>query len=149
MTDKLNTLEEKAHKRQERLKSLKRKRDDKSNNEASGVGDDAKSLPTPRFRSYKPQDKSLSEHTVEKNDTTDVKTEVKELLDLAKNEMVIDQLDISSLAPRQPDWDLKRDAEKKLEKLGRRTQKAMAELIRERLKAKQDLSEVANAPLDV
>jgi hypothetical protein len=56
---------------------------------------------------------------VEKNDTTDVKTEVKELLDLAKNEMVIDQLDISSLAPRQPDWDLKRDAEKKTRKTGK------------------------------
>jgi len=34
------------------------------------------------------------------------------------------------LAPRKPDWDLKRDVAKKLEKLERRTQRAIAELIR-------------------
>ena len=42
--------------------------------------------------------------------------------------------DISNLAPQKPDWDLKRDISKKLEKLERRTHKAIAELIRERLK---------------
>ena len=35
---------------------------------------------------------------------------------------------------RKPDWDLKRDVASKLEKLERRTQKAIAELIRDRLK---------------
>jgi len=34
------------------------------------------------------------------------------------------------LAPRKPDWDLKRGVAKKLEKLERRTQRAIAELIR-------------------
>jgi len=34
------------------------------------------------------------------------------------------------LAPRKPDWDLKRDISKKLEKLERRTQRTIAELIR-------------------
>ncbi|CAG0882760.1 unnamed protein product [Cyprideis torosa] len=43
--------------------------------------------------------------------------------------------DLTNLAPRKPDWDLKRDVAKKLEKLERRTQRAIAELIRERLKA--------------
>ena len=33
------------------------------------------------------------------------------------------------MAPRKPDWDLKRDISKKLEKLERRTQRAIAELI--------------------
>ena len=36
------------------------------------------------------------------------------------------------LAPRKPDWDLKRDVAKKLDKLERRTQRAIAELIRMR-----------------
>lgn len=49
-------------------------------------------------------------------------------------QVVLQDLDISSLAPRKPDWDLKRDVAKKLEKLERRTQKAIAELIWERLK---------------
>jgi len=46
--------------------------------------------------------------------------------------------DITNLAPRKPDWDLKRDVAKKLERLERRTQKAIAELIRERLKKGQE-----------
>ena len=37
--------------------------------------------------------------------------------------------DLTTLAPKKPDWDLKRDNEKRLEKLERRTQKAIAELI--------------------
>lgn len=75
--------------------------------------------------------------------------EVRDLLNLAKSDMVIDQVDISTLAPRQPDWDLKRDVEKKLEKLARRTQKAMAEMIREKLKEKQDLAQVPHVPDNV
>jgi coiled-coil domain-containing protein 12 len=51
--------------------------------------------------------------------------------------------DISNLAPRKPDWDLKRDVAKKLEKLQRRTQKAIAELIIERLKKEQDLAAIS------
>ena len=38
--------------------------------------------------------------------------------------------DLINLAPRKPDWDLKRDVAKKLEKLERRTQRAIAQLIR-------------------
>lgn len=55
-----------------------------------------------------------------------------------KTPIVIEEIDIANLAPRKPDWDLKRDVSKKLEKLERRTQKAIAELIRERLKKGQD-----------
>lgn len=52
--------------------------------------------------------------------------------------------DISNLAPRKPDWDLKRSCAKKLEKLQRQTQKVIAELILERLKNEQDLATVVN-----
>lgn len=58
----------------------------------------------------------------------------------------MDQLDVTSLAPRKPDWDLKRDITKKMEKLGRQTQRAMAELIRDRLnERKDDLATIVNA----
>lgn len=69
-------------------------------------------------------------------------------MESAKSEIVIDQLDVSSLAPRKPDWDLKRDVAKKLAKLERQTQKAIAELIRERLKERtqtEDLAAIVNA----
>ena len=47
---------------------------------------------------------------------------------LRENEnVVIDELDFTSLAPRKPDWDLKRDVAPKLDKLERRTQKAIGE----------------------
>ena len=48
------------------------------------------------------------------------------------------------MAPRKPDWDLKRDINPKLAKLEKRTQKAIAELIRERLK-EEDLANAVNA----
>ena len=47
-------------------------------------------------------------------------------------------------APRKPDWDLKRDIAPRLEKLERRTQRAIAELIRERLR-EEDLANAVTA----
>ena len=41
-----------------------------------------------------------------------------------------EDLDLLDLAPKKPNWDLKRDLEKKLEELAPKTQAAMAELIR-------------------
>lgn len=74
--------------------------------------------------------------------------QVKDQLESAKSEMVIDQLDVTSLAPRKPDWDLKRDVSKKFAKLEKQTQRAIAKLIRERLKERstsEDLAAIVNA----
>lgn len=52
------------------------------------------------------------------------------------------------MAPKKPNWDLKRDVEKKLEKLDRKTQRAIYEIIRKRLEGDENanLAEVvANA----
>ena len=38
-----------------------------------------------------------------------------------------------NVAPRKPNWDLKRDVAKKMERLNRMTQKAIVELLREKL----------------
>ena len=48
--------------------------------------------------------------------------------------------DLENLAPKKVDWDLKRIVQKSLDKLERRTQRSIAELIRERIKSqlKQD-----------
>lgn len=80
---------------------------------------------------------------MERAKPVDIRSEVKDQLEAAKTGVVIDELDITNLAPRKPDWDLKRDVAKKLEKLERRTQKAIAELIRERLKQRQDIAGAA------
>ena len=39
------------------------------------------------------------------------------------------------MVPRDPNWDLKRDLEPRAEVLRKRTQKAIVEILRERLKA--------------
>ncbi len=45
---------------------------------------------------------------------------------------------MSKLAPKKPTWDLKRDVQKKLDKLERRTQRAIAELVAERLRQQNE-----------
>ena len=91
-------------------------------------------------------------------------TDVREVLDKENEGVEIDQLvrggrvlsafvrcltvslsqDFTNLAPRKPDWDLKRDIAPKLEKLERKTQRAIAELIRERLQ-QEDLANAVAA----
>ncbi|CAK9795812.1 Coiled-coil domain-containing protein 12 [Anthophora plagiata] len=139
--DKIGSLEEEALKRKERLQALKRKNEDSKENKS----DIPSKLPKPKFRSYKPQDESLKDKVLESAKPGNVEAEVQEQLSAANTKVVIEELDISNLAPRKPDWDLKRDVAKKLEKLERRTQKAIAELIRDRLKQGQhDLAAVVN-----
>lgn len=64
-----------------------------------------------------------------------MEAEVHSQLELLRTPIVIDEIDIANLAPRKPDWDLKRDVSKKLEKLELRTQRSIAELIRVRLRS--------------
>ncbi|KAJ3275507.1 hypothetical protein HDV01_000334 [Terramyces sp. JEL0728] len=50
------------------------------------------------------------------------------------------ELDLSNLAPKKPNWDLKRDLEKKLERLDKMTMVAVSDLIRERLKKEGNIA---------
>ncbi|XP_059621070.1 coiled-coil domain-containing protein 12 [Phlebotomus argentipes] len=122
-------MTENALKRKERLMSLKRK----ANNNVP----DAENLTENKklFRNYESEDPDI---VTERAEPGCVENEVKGQLESMKTPIVIDEIDIANLAPRKPDWDLKRDVAKKLEVLERRTQKAIAELIRERLKAGKD-----------
>ena len=145
--EKLTPLEEEALKRKERLKALKRKHDSGPETQEPVKTDNAAPLPKPKFRSYRPQDEQLKESIVPSAKPADVNEEVKEQLEAADSRVVMDDLDITKLAPRKPDWDLKRDVAKKLEKLEKRTQRAIAELIRDRLRLEQgeDLATAVNA----
>ena len=58
---------------------------------------------------------------------------------------VTEDVDLLSLAPRKPDWDLKRDVEKKLKRLEKRTARAIGELTRERLLQSQSQSDTSLA----
>ncbi|CAG8518749.1 5264_t:CDS:2 [Ambispora leptoticha] len=60
-----------------------------------------------------------------------------------------EEVDLFNLAPRKPNWDLRRDVEKKLARLDKKTQVAIAQLIRMRLQgetdAKTDLADAVNS----
>ncbi|NXG74228.1 CCD12 protein, partial [Baryphthengus martii] len=96
-----------------------------------------------KLRNYEPEDEELKKRKVPKAKPASVEDKVKDQLEAAKPEPIIDEVDLANLAPRKPDWDLKRDVAKKLEKLEKRTQRAIAELIRERLKGQEE--ELASA----
>ncbi|KAG6830750.1 hypothetical protein H0H92_014831 [Tricholoma furcatifolium] len=51
------------------------------------------------------------------------------------------ELDVFNIAPKRPNWDLKRDMNKKLAKLERKTQEAVHVLIRQRLAAQKGESD--------
>ncbi|XP_015669789.1 coiled-coil domain-containing protein 12, partial [Protobothrops mucrosquamatus] len=96
-----------------------------------------------KLRNYIPEDVELKERVVPNAKPASVEDKVKEQLEAAKPELIIEEVDLANLAPRKPDWDLKRDVAKKLEKLEKRTQRAIAELIRERLRGQEE--ELASA----
>ncbi|XP_075820564.1 coiled-coil domain-containing protein 12 [Microtus pennsylvanicus] len=138
-------LEEEALRRKERLKALREKtgRKDRDDGEPQTKQlreeeeEDGKHRGL-RLRNYVPEDEDLKRRRVPQAKPVAVEEKVKEQLEAAKPEPVIEEVDLANLAPRKPDWDLKRDVAKKLEKLEKRTQRAIAELIRERLKGQED-----------
>lgn len=154
-----NSLEEEALKRRERLKAMRKKsglpaddqdassRGEKRLHEDSGKSSEP--IKVIKFRNYVPKDDTLKEQKIPDAKPLSVEKEVEEHLEKAKAENVVEEVDLTNLAPRKPDWDLKRDVAKKLEKLEKRTQRAIVEIIRERLQqGEQDLAAAVNAATD-
>ncbi|KAM7363939.1 coiled-coil domain-containing protein 12 [Cochliomyia hominivorax] len=139
----LGKLTEESLKRKERLRQLREKAAKNEANKNSANKEDK--LPKPIFRSYKPQNETTEGEILPQEPSGDIEKAVEDQLDLLKQPIIIDEIDITNLAPRKPDWDLKRDVAKKLERLDRRTQKAIAELIRERLKKNQQGNDIFQA----
>ncbi|KAG7335892.1 hypothetical protein KOW79_000585 [Hemibagrus wyckioides] len=141
----VSALQAQALKRKEKLKAL-RERQLQGREQAEGEPDckrPAEEVETEerhrdlKLRNYTPEDEELKERQVPKAKPASVEDKVKDQLEAANPEPVIEEVDLANLAPRKPDWDLKRDVAKKLEKLEKRTQKAIAELIRDRLKGSE------------
>ncbi|KAK1795290.1 hypothetical protein P4O66_010462, partial [Electrophorus voltai] len=154
MEKTVGSLQEQALKRKERLKAL-RGRQLQGGGPEDGEPGSKKALDETeaeerhrdlKLRNYSPEDEELKERQVPKAKPASVEDKVREQLEAANPEPVIEEVDLANLAPRKPDWDLKRDVAKKLEKLEKRTQKAIAELIRDRLKGSEaDLAEAVGA----
>ena len=145
MADSVGMLEENAAKRKERLANLKRKLEGQQEGKGVDGGEvEDLSLPAPVFRSYKPTADELAEKALDPAEPSAIEEQIEDVLSTAKETTIIEELDFMNLAPRKPDWDLKRDIAKKLEKLERRTARAIGEIIRERLKT-EDLANAVQA----
>uniref|UniRef100_A0A1A7YYV7 Coiled-coil domain containing 12 n=1 Tax=Iconisemion striatum TaxID=60296 RepID=A0A1A7YYV7_9TELE len=142
----VGSLQEQALKRKERLKALRDKKsygqeeddeepESKKAATEENIEDKHREL---KLRNYTPEDQELKERQVPKVKPASVEDKVKDQLEAANPEPIIEEVDLANLAPRKPDWDLKRDVAKKLEKLERRTQRAIAELIRDRLRGSEE-----------
>ncbi|XP_013775633.1 coiled-coil domain-containing protein 12-like [Limulus polyphemus] len=155
-------MEEKGIERRGRIKALKRKFNQAEKTDETSLKNDTENsvdsvelteipLPKPVFRSYRPQHDSLNSFVLENAKPESVDEQIQDHLAAGKPEPLIQEVDLATLAPRKPDWDLKRDVAKKLEKLERKTQRAIAELIRERLKSgdDDDLANVVNVGANV
>ncbi|XP_062322809.1 coiled-coil domain-containing protein 12 [Osmerus eperlanus] len=149
MERSVGSLQEQALKRKERLKALRgRQLQGRDQEQEDGEPERKRALEEEaeeeerhrelKLRNYTPADEELKERQVPKAKPASVEDKVKDQLEAANPEPVIEEVDLANLAPRKPDWDLKRDVAKKLEKLEKRTQKAIAELIRDRLRGSEE-----------
>jgi len=153
--DIASVREEAARKRKEKLQELRKKSiKEEEKNLSRNDEDFEEELPPPKkkpikFRNYVPKDEALKDKKIEDAKPQSVQESVQDHLEKAKPEAIIDEVDIATLAPRKPDWDLKRDVSKKLEKLQKKTQRAIVELLRERLSTgEEDLASAVNAATD-
>ncbi|KAI9026885.1 WD40-repeat-containing domain protein [Hyaloraphidium curvatum] len=126
-----DSLEEEARKRKERLAKLRAslKPDD------NAASPSAPEVPPPAPEDGEPEENSrkrAASPDVVRTLEAEVESFAKEALDKDTGKKT--EVDLLDLAPRKPNWDLKRDLDRKLAKLERRTDLAIAELIRDRLK---------------
>lgn len=140
--ESVGNLDQEAMKRKERLKAL---REGKLKTLNGNSEEKEENFPKPLFRNYTPNDQELKSNTLPKPDLTEIRNEIKEQLDSGKPKSLIEkEIDLATLAPQKIDWDLKRECEKKLRLLEKRTHRAIVEIIRDRLKGDKnsDLAEL-------
>ncbi|XP_071703623.1 uncharacterized protein [Rutidosis leptorrhynchoides] len=125
------SIEQAAAARRERLKALKAAQQLLENPEDDGAlvnvengADDEENDVNVKFRNYLPHDKQLQEGKL-------APPELPKFEDPVASEPPVEEKKedpFLNIAPKKPNWDLRRDVEKKLDKLEKRTQKAIYKL---------------------
>ncbi|OJA18782.1 hypothetical protein AZE42_01620 [Rhizopogon vesiculosus] len=96
-------------------------------------------------RNYDPETKTLKKYSKNEELTTDTVEKavegIAEMIIAEDEQQRARELDVFNIAPKRPNWDLKRDMEKKLAKLERKTQEAIHTLIRQRLASQKGQSD--------
>lgn len=143
-----NMAEESAAQRRERLKAL-REAQELLTSESPQPQQETKTQPEEaeqdeqqdmKFRNYLPRDKNLQQNRVAP--PTIPKFDDPVATAPSATNGIEDP--IISIAPKKPNWDLRRDVQKKLDKLERRTQRAIIVLMQEEERRRQEASDGNN-----
>jgi coiled-coil domain-containing protein 12 len=137
-----------------KLKSLKRKQPDSESTDAEvPAQDDAPTVTTAYLsgRNYDPSTRGPKlgfENAPSENQET-LEIRAKEISDTTQKQAEAEEkadkpIDLFKLQPKKPNWDLKRDLQRKLERLNVQTDNMIAKLVRERIEAQKKLQQVAN-----
>ncbi|XP_022744673.1 coiled-coil domain-containing protein 12-like [Durio zibethinus] len=148
MATEEETIEQAAASRRERLKALKAAQellnapDEDSVQPAEDKTDETneENNPSMKFRNYVPHDKQLQEGKV----APPVLPKFEDPVAAAPPPSEDQEDPFVNIAPKKPNWDLRRDVQKKLDKLERRTQKSLYKLMEQQEQQKQ-LDEGGNA----
>ncbi|CAN6818107.1 unnamed protein product [Brassica oleracea] len=134
MGSESDSVEEKAAARKEALRAL-RAAQELSESKEEGEGDAAveEDGPAMKFRNYVPQDKELQDGKVAPPELPKFEDPVAALPPAVEKK----EDPFVNIAPKKPNWDLRRDVQKKLDKLESRTQKAMYKLMEEHEKERE------------
>ncbi|KAI0647531.1 mRNA splicing factor [Trametes meyenii] len=135
------SLAEASEARRARLIALRKR---KAGEVVDEAGEDVK--PVIKHRSFDPATRTLKKHApdedVQMEDTVEHQIEgLAEKIIAEDAERRAQDLDLFNIAPKRPNWDLKRELDKKLSKLERKTQEAIHTLIRQRLAAQKGQSD--------
>ncbi|KAH6918391.1 cwf18 pre-mRNA splicing factor-domain-containing protein [Coprinopsis sp. MPI-PUGE-AT-0042] len=130
------SLQEASEARKERLLALRKRK--------LGESEGFRRNPLIKTRNFDPVSRTMKKRSddVDMEDTVEKNVEgLAERVIAEDEERRKQELDIFNIAPKRPNWDLKRDMDKKLAKLERRTQEAIHTLIRQRLAAQKGESD--------
>ncbi|OMO96841.1 mRNA splicing factor, Cwf18 [Corchorus capsularis] len=141
MATEEESIEQAAASRRERLKALKEAQellstpDDDSAQAAEDKADETNEEDnlSMKFRNYVPHDKLLQEGKV----APPVLPKFEDPVAAAPPPAEDKEDPLFNIAPKKPNWDLRRDVQKKLDKLERRTQKAIYKLMEQQEQEKQ------------
>ncbi|KAH0881533.1 hypothetical protein HID58_068927, partial [Brassica napus] len=138
------SIEQKSAARKEALRALRAAKE-LSESKEEGGGDDSAAVeedgPAMKFRNYVPQAKELQDSKVVPPELPKFEDPVAALPPAVEKK----EDPFVNIAPKKPNWDLRRDVQKKLDKLERRTQKAMYKLMEEHEKERETAETDDNA----
>lgn len=102
---------------------------------------------TLNFRNYRPKDDGLKKYIMDPPSIRPLEKDLTQRIDGALEAHMEDSEDaVLAIAPKKPNWDLKRDVQKKLASLANKTDRAIMDLIRKKIAEESKASGDATAP---